>query len=99
MGIDFSSMATSLRNVFILGLVFGAGLPLIFSLGIKSLSMNAVVVEGGHHKPSTEGKVLATVFFVIVGLIALAGLLLITEKSIIHYLGFDPIPFDDVKKK
>lgn len=98
MGLDFAAMGSSLFNVLLLGLAFGAGLPLIFSLGIKALSLNAVVADGGHHVPSKEGKVLATVCFTIVGLIAFAGLLLITEKSIIHYLGFDPIPFDDVKK-
>lgn len=98
MGLDFAEMGSSLVNVLGLGLAFGAGLPLIFALGIRALSLNAVIADGGHHVPSSEGKALAAVCFTIVGLFALAGLLLITEKSIIHYLGVDPIPFDDVKK-
>ncbi|WP_333619364.1 hypothetical protein [Dietzia sp.] len=99
MGIDFGTMGKSLLNVLILGLVFGAGLPILFSFGIKSLGYNAVVTADGQHGASPAGKAIATAFFVVVGVIAFLGLLLITEKSIIHYLGFDPIPFDDVKKK
>ncbi|MGY5765665.1 hypothetical protein ACXET9_10735 [Brachybacterium sp. DNPG3] len=91
MGIDISSIATSTLSVIVVGILLGAGLPLLFSLGIVLQDRGA---GGEHADGTTSAPVPAATYaswaiFAIVGLIVLYGLLFITQGSISHYLGIE----------
>lgn len=94
MNIDFASIASSTLSVVVVGVLLGAGLPLLFSLGIVLQDKGA----GGEHRdgtitaPNPAARFGAWAIFVAVGLIVLYGLLFLTHKSIDHYLGIT-LPF------
>lgn len=61
-------------QVLLVGILLGAGLPMIFALGIRSLSWGvggAADIE--MHEPHPIGKILAGLCFTIVILAVLAG--------------------------
>jgi hypothetical protein len=54
-------------RVLLVGLLFGAGLPVVFGLGVRSLAWAAGGdAEESHAEPRPIGKVLAVICFVIV---------------------------------
>ncbi len=91
MDIDLSSIFSSSLNVLLTGLVLGAGLPLLFSVGIVLADRGAggELADGSIAAPNPAAKHGARAIFVLVALIVLYGLLFITRKSISHYLGID----------
>lgn len=79
-------------RVLAAGLVLGAGLPLIFALGIRALAW----AEGGdaelsHARPQPLGKVLAWLCFGIVVLGVLLGLAIIVTSGMGLEIVFDGI--------
>ncbi len=73
-------------HVLLAGMVLGAGLPLIFSLGIRALSYGV----GGdadivNHKPHPVARIVAYLCFAIVILAILYGIAVIVS----HGLGID----------
>lgn len=94
MSIDFAAIVSSTISVVLVGIVLGAGLPLLFSLGIVLQDKGA----GGEHRdgsitpPNPAARIGAWAIFVAVGLIVLYGLLFLTHKSLDHYLGIT-LPF------
>lgn len=91
MGIDLGSIATSTLSVIAVGILLGAGLPLLFSLGIVLQDRGA----GGEHAdgtvtaPNAAARYGSWAVFTVVALIVLYGLLFITKSSISHYLGIE----------
>lgn len=89
MNIDWSSIGDGTSKVIVAGLIFGAGLPLLFSLGIRMWDAGT----GGEHADGTvtAGKpaalYLACALFALVAAAIVVGVLYITQKSIDHYLG------------
>jgi hypothetical protein len=77
--------------VLLVSLVFGAGLPLVFALGIRSLAWGTGGdAQASHGAPHPVGKVLAGLCLVVV----LAGVVL--GISIIAAAGFGKaVSFDD----
>lgn len=73
-------------HVLLAGMVLGAGLPLIFSLGIRALSYgvggDADIVS---HKPHPVARIVAYLCFAIVILAILYGIAVIVS----HGLGID----------
>lgn len=76
-------------QVLLVGILLGAGLPMIFALGIRSLSWGvggAADIEA--HEPHLIGKVLAGVCFAIVILAVFAGVGAIVASGFGWELGF-----------
>ncbi len=79
---------TSLLRVLLAGLVFGAGLPIVFAVGVRLLAT-------GHGTETTEGVsngkpialVVAYALFAAVVTVVFLGVLWITKGSLKHYLG------------
>lgn len=79
-------------HVLLVGMLLGAGLPLIFSCGIRALSYgvggDADVVN---HKPHPVARLVAYCCFAVVVLAILYGIAVIVG----HGMGFKvPVPFD-----
>lgn len=91
MDIDLSAILHGSLNVLLTGLVLGAGLPLLFSLGIVLADRGAggEMKDGTVAAPSAAAKHGARAIFALVALIVVYGLLFITRKSLSHYLGID----------
>lgn len=89
MNIDWSHIGTGTYKVIIAGLLFGAGLPLLFSYGIQLWDKGT----GGQHADGTvtasKPVALYTAYalFAIVAAAIVTGVLYITRSSIDHYLG------------
>ncbi|RNI21152.1 hypothetical protein [Flexivirga caeni] len=88
MNIDWSSIGDGTVKVIVAGLIFGAGLPLLYTAGIRlwdtgdSESPDGTVTAGQH-----ASRLLAYAIFAIVVAAVIIGVLYITQKSIDHYLG------------
>ncbi|WP_305092481.1 hypothetical protein [Prescottella sp. R16] len=67
----------SLWQVVLVGLLFGAGLPAIFALGLKSLSVGAE--PGTDGPPSAAGKLGAVACFAVVLIAITAGILMLMQ--------------------
>ena len=60
-------------SVLVVGLLLGAGLPAIFALGVRALSLGQTT-EGAEVKATPLGKALAAICFGIVALAILVGI-------------------------
>ncbi|HJE51333.1 MAG TPA: hypothetical protein K8V15_05050 [Tessaracoccus flavescens] len=80
------------RNVLLVGLLLGAGLPAIFSLGIKALSWGSgSLVNTDDHTPHIAGRILGYLCFAIVlGAVAL-GIGAIVASGFGMRLSFDNV--------
>jgi hypothetical protein len=84
-------------RVLVAGIVLGAGLPLLFTLGIRSLSWgagrDAEVDESGvtGHRPNSAGTVLAWALFVIVLAVVVLGITFIVASGFGKALSFEHI--------
>ena len=79
-------------KILLLGLLLGAGLPLVFALGIRSLAWGtggAAETDGG--SPHPAGRVLATVCFAVVVVGVGLGLAYIIASGYGKILSFDHI--------
>jgi hypothetical protein len=82
-------------NVLVAGLVFGAGLPVLYALALRALTIGSteVVAEDGtvRYRRSLLGRVLAVVLVaVVIGGVVL-GLLLIVWKGLGLEVSFEHI--------
>ncbi|WP_446664631.1 hypothetical protein [Flexivirga sp. B27] len=91
MNIDWTSIVDGTVKVLVVGLLFGAGLPLLFTVGMRLWDV------GDEHEQAdgsvAAGNVVArwaayAIFAVVTAAIAV-GVLYITHKSIDHYLGIE----------
>ncbi len=76
-------------QVLLVGLLLGAGLPVVFSLGIRALSYGV----GGEadieaHEPHLIGKIMAGFCFAVVILAVLAGVGVIVSSGFGWDIGF-----------
>jgi len=91
MNIDWAEMATGTGKVIVAGLIFGAGLPLLYTMGIRLWDTGSddeqaggVAVAGKHASRWT-----AYIIFALVLAAVIIGVLYITQRSIDHYLGIE----------
>ena len=75
-------------HVLLVGLVLGAGLPALFALGIRALSMGASD-PGGRRRPSLAGRVIAGLCCAVVLLGILAGIGVIVAHGLGAQLTFN----------
>ena len=88
MDIDFVQIAISAGRVLLVGLLFGAGLPAVFALGMRLQAAGAGHLEGeesGRRRPALTG--IAIVLFAIVIAAVVVGVLFVTRNSLHHYFG------------
>jgi hypothetical protein len=66
-GYDLKFAAETIWKVGVASLVLGAGLPVLFAAGIRSLAWGSGGdAENSHAKPNPIGKVVAAVIFLVV---------------------------------
>jgi hypothetical protein len=84
----------SILTVLAVGLILGAGLPAIFSVGMLAYSHGAGGEEADHlvHKPNPALKYLGILLFVVVALVIVTAVAWITRSTIIHHFGIDLFP-------
>lgn len=84
----------SILTVLAVGLILGAGLPAIFSIGMLAYSHGAGGEEADHliHKPNPALKYLGILLFVVVALVIITAVAWITRSTIIHHFGVDLFP-------
>lgn len=89
MNIDWTSIGTDTWKVLVTGLLFGAGLPFLFSIGIRLWDQGS----GGEQADGTvttrnvAALTIASVLFAIIAAAVVTGVLYVTKASIAHYLG------------
>ena len=88
MSFDFAQIALAAGRVLLVGLLFGAGLPALFAVGMRLQSAGTGEVDGdtaGTRRPALTAA--GWVLFALVIAAVLAGVLFITRLSIYHYFG------------
>jgi hypothetical protein len=66
-GYDLKFAAETIWKVGLVSLLLGAGLPMLYAVGIRALAWGAGGdAEASHARPNPVGKVLAVVIFVVV---------------------------------
>jgi hypothetical protein len=74
-GYDLKFAAETIWKVALASLILGAGLPVLYASGIRSLAWGAGGdAEVGHARPNPIGKVLAGVIFLIVAYAIISGI-------------------------
>ncbi|QKT08384.1 hypothetical protein HUN08_15165 [Gordonia sp. X0973] len=86
------TVAESILRVFIIGLVFGAGLPALFALGLRFWA-NGYNADGTvtNHNPAL--KALGAFLFAFVSLAIIVGILWITRQTILYHFHVKIFPF------
>lgn len=85
-------------QVLLAGLLLGAGLPLLFAVGIRLQGIgDGITAEDGTTSGATSpiaraARAGALVIYAVVALAVVIGLLFITRDSLAHYLGIH-LPF------
>lgn len=84
----------SILTVLAVGLVLGAGLPAIFSVGMLAYSHGAGGEEADHliHKPNPPLKFAGLLIFAVVGLVIVTAVAWIIRATIMHHFGIDFFP-------
>ncbi|WP_072811123.1 hypothetical protein [Rhodococcus zopfii] len=75
---------SSLWQVVLVGLIFGAGLPALFALGMRSLASGG---SGENARPTPLGTTGAVVCFAVVLIAIIAGILLLTADFLSSSFG------------
>lgn len=76
--IDIVEILTGSLRVLVVGLLLGAGLPLLFAVGLRLQAKGETVVVA---------RIGAWAVFAVIALVVLYALLFITQNSLQHYLG------------
>ncbi len=89
----------SILTVLAVGLVLGAGLPAIFSVGMLAYSHGAGGEEADHliHKPNPVLKYLGIVLFVVVAVVIVTAVAWITRATVMHHFGINLFPMFPAK--
>ena len=89
---------TSLFRVLLAGLIFGAGLPAVFAVGVRLLAQGHggssggtlagdAGTSGGTGRGNPVALGAAYLLFALIAVVILLGVLWITKASLKHYLG------------
>ena len=89
--LDWAAMGQSAFKVLLVGLVFGAGLPACYALGMKLWDAGTATVREDGTATRTNPLALtgAALAFAVVLAAVGCGLLLIMSKTIKHYTGLE----------
>jgi hypothetical protein len=82
----FNEIAKSLGEVALIGLLLGAGLPLIFAIGMRFWAAEPATADGGTAVQTRNpvGQIIAYVCFAVVIVAVLVGILYIAKDFISH---------------
>lgn len=81
------SAVSPIWKVLLVGLVLGAGLPALFSVGIRT-SSGTVSADGSTTAPTPAGRAIAVVCFAIVALVVVAAIVVLAaSKSFLAKFG------------
>lgn len=81
-GYDLKFAAEAIWKVALASLILGAGLPVLYATGIRSLAWGAGGdAEVGHARPNPLGKVLAGVIFLVVAYAIASGIVYIVATG------------------
>lgn len=83
----FTDTMDSLWQVLLIGLLFGAGLPVIFAFGIRFLSTGSVETDGSAAKRSSAGLVAGWLCMAVVAAAIVTGILFIMKDFLANDLG------------
>lgn len=86
-----ASTFIALLRVLVVGLIFGAGLPVVFAVGVRLLAVGrgSLGADGSVLRPRPAALGVAYVLFAAIALVAFLGVLWITKASLKHYLGIE----------
>ncbi len=89
------STVEAIFRVLVVGLLFGAGLPALFAVGMRAYSAGegGINADGTTSAPNPAMKILGWALFVLVGLIILTAVLWIARSSINYHLGVNLFPW------
>ena len=85
MDIDIWGMSASALRVLVVGLVFGAGLPALFALGMRLHAVGSGETAGERRNHLATGA--AYLVYAIIVAAVIAGVLWVTRDSLGHYFG------------
>jgi len=95
MGNTLTLAAEALWKILAVGLVLGAGIPVVFSAGIRAMAYgaggSAETAAGGTAAPHPVGRVLGVVCFVVVLLAVALGLTFIIATGFGKALSFEHV--------
>ncbi len=80
----FEAIVKSLGEVTLIALILGAGLPLIFAVGVRFWSMETATANGAPTGRNTVAQAIAYLCFAIVVVAVLLGILYIAKDFISH---------------
>lgn len=84
-----TSTFTALLRVLVVGLIFGAGLPVLFAVGVRLLGAGrgSVDPDGSVIPARSVALGVSYLLFAAIAVVAFLGVLWITKGSLKHYLG------------
>lgn len=89
----FVEMATALLRVTSLGLIFGAGIPILFALGMRSMTGDAIRdadgVVVGDTEASPQMKALGWSVYAVLAALIVVAILWVARDAIAHYSGLE----------
>ncbi|RDI67699.1 hypothetical protein [Nocardia pseudobrasiliensis] len=80
----FTAIVKSLGEVVAIAVVLGAGLPIVFGLGIRFWSMETVGPDGAVARRNPVAQAVAYICFAVVIVAVVAGILYIAKDFISH---------------
>ena len=90
-------------DVLVAGLLFGAGLPVVYALAMRALTVGSstTVDDSGalHHRPSAIGRTLSGLLIAVIVLGIVLGLVLIVASGFGKTVSFESIIPTFVDKK
>lgn len=91
-GYDFTHTLQDIWQVLLAGLVLGAGLPVVFALGLRALAWgDGGDAEVSHGQPNPIGKVIAGVLFLVVAYGIVSGILYVIASGQGKTITFDHV--------
>lgn len=90
------AIANSIFHVAILALLFGAGIPFLFALGMRCMTgdpirdANGVVIDDNPASP--QMKVLGWTVYAVLGAIIIVAIAWIAKDSLNHFFGWNLFP-------
>ena len=89
------STVEAIFRVLVVGLLFGAGLPALFAVGMRAYAAGegGVDADGVTQAPHPAMKIVGWALFALVGLIIITAVLWIARASINYHLGINLFPW------
>ena len=89
----------SVLGVLVVGLILGAGVPVVFAGGLVAYSRGAGGngIDGAAYAPNPALRILGLLLFAFVTTVIVVAILWITKTTIIHHFGVNLFPFIHTK--